>query len=121
MDPFDPRFVDAYSTATGKKQRIPKHWLNDPVQKSRFSLAPQARDAASPYPDGDPVETWKTGQLQAYADERGIDLTGRKGSKAEMVAGINAALTEANQPPPPGFDATTSSTGGTEPSAETPA
>lgn len=122
MDPFDERFTMAYSTTTGKKSRIPKHWLTDQVQRSRWSLTPQVRDAATPYPDGDPSESWKGDQLQAYADAKSIDLTGHKGSKADMVTAINAGLAAAHMPAEPGFDVVTpSSTGGTESSAETPA
>lgn len=121
MDPFDERFTDAYSTVTGKKQRVPKHWLTDPVLKAAWTLTPQVRDAADPYPDGDPSEKWKVEHLQAYADAEGIDLTGHKGSRTDMVAAINAAQLQAVTPPPPGFDVTTPSTAGTPPSAETPA
>lgn len=38
-------FVSAYAIATGKKQRIPRHWLDHPVFGPRFSLTPSARAA----------------------------------------------------------------------------
>lgn len=40
------------------------------------------------YPLGDPSADWKTGQLEAYAADAGVDLSGNKGSKAAMVEAI---------------------------------
>lgn len=40
------------------------------------------------YPAGDPSEDWKGEQLEKYAEANDIDLTGRKGSKADMLKAI---------------------------------
>ena len=58
-------FVNAYAKSTGKKQRIPKHWLGHPVLGRDFQLTPSARAAEEADQtvviDGDdpgPVTTW---------------------------------------------------------------
>lgn len=118
MDPFDDGFTSVYSKTTGKKQRVPKHFVGHPVLGRNITVTPQVRDSA-PYPDGDPTTEWKADQLQAYADAQSIDLTGAKGSKADMVAAINTALAAANEVTPT-FD-TTPNADGNPPSDETPA
>lgn len=115
MDAFDPRFVTAYSKTTGKPRRVPKHYLDHPVLGANLTTDPIVVDDA-PYPAGDPTDDWKGQQLEAYADAHQVDLTGSKGSKAQMVAAINtefAARAAAG--------VTTSSTDGTASSGETPA
>jgi hypothetical protein len=39
-----------------------------------------------------PTEEWKAERIQSFADGADIDLTGAKGSKADMVARINEVL-----------------------------
>jgi hypothetical protein len=48
-------FVNAYSTTTGDKHRIPAHWVDHPVLGKGFRKTPKqnARDAA----DGPPVNS----------------------------------------------------------------
>ena len=43
-----PRFVSAYSRATGRKQSVPRHWIGHPVLGANWALTPsqRARDAA---------------------------------------------------------------------------
>ncbi|HEY1176481.1 MAG TPA: hypothetical protein VGF17_10010 [Phytomonospora sp.] len=45
---------------------------------------------APAYPEGEPSEDWKGDQLDAYASEKGVDLSGAK-TKADKVAAIQAA------------------------------
>lgn len=61
-----------------------------------------------------PDETWTGDRIKAYADGAGIDLTGAKGSKAEMVARITEVLDAPVELTPMDPD-------GTGPSDETPA
>ena len=44
------------------------------------------------YPDGDPAESWTVAQLDAYAAEKGVDVSG---NKPEKVAALTAALKSA--------------------------
>ena len=39
---MDDEFVDAYVIATGKKRRIPRHWLDHPTLGAPFRLTPKA-------------------------------------------------------------------------------
>lgn len=55
----------------------------------RATAALDAETAERGYPLGDPSEDWDKGQLVAFATAKDVDLTGRKGSKAEIVAAIN--------------------------------
>jgi hypothetical protein len=61
-----------------------------------------------------PDESWTADRIKAYADGAGIDLTGAKGSKAEMVARITEVLDAPVELADPNPD-------GTEPTDETPA
>jgi len=90
----DPKFIHAVNSA-GKKQRIPRAWLNHPVLGKPFrltaALATEARLA------GGPGEDWKVPELKDYADEHGIDRTGLT-SKADLLAAINEATTQTTDP-----------------------
>ena len=44
---FSDRFVEAYSTETGEKYRIPKAWLDHPTLGKGFRKTPKARAAAN--------------------------------------------------------------------------
>jgi Zn-finger nucleic acid-binding protein len=48
----------------------------------------ERENAERGYPLGDPSTDWLAGQLEAYAEANDVDLTGRKGSKADMVKAI---------------------------------
>lgn len=61
-----------------------------------------------------PDEEWTAKQIEAFADGAGIDLTGSKGSKADMVARITEVLDAPVELTPQDPD-------GTESSDETPA
>lgn len=65
-----------------------------------------------------PTEDWKADRIQSFADGADIDLTGAKASKADMVARINEVLDAPIELVDD--DTTPTSTGGTEPSDETP-
>lgn len=83
-------FVTAYSTVTGKPQRVPEHYLDHPVLGRNLTLTPPATPAGE-YPEGTPSVEWTAAQLQAYATGHDIDLAGSKASKADMVAAITAS------------------------------
>jgi hypothetical protein len=64
------------------------------VECGRFELVVEEKVStsgqATTIPEGKPTDKWTVAQLQAYADERGIDLTGAA-NKAAMVAVIQEA------------------------------
>lgn len=41
-----PQFIEAVVKATGKKQRIPAHWLDHPTLGEAFKLTSQSRKRA---------------------------------------------------------------------------
>jgi hypothetical protein len=45
------QFVDVYAKDTGKKHRIPPHWLDHPVLGKPFRKTPKTRAADGPEPD----------------------------------------------------------------------
>ena len=50
-------FVEVVVIATGEKQLVPPHWMEDPVLKLPFKFAPSARAKMAEDPDSDaPVE-----------------------------------------------------------------
>ena len=58
-----PEFVDAVVKATGRKQRIPAHWLDHPTLGAPFRLTArerrrreQAEAAPQPQPEAEQVE-----------------------------------------------------------------
>lgn len=93
------RFVSAYSKATGRKQRIPAHWIGHPVFGARFELTPSARAAVAEEIDELPSESWTRDRLDEYATAIGLDTSGLP-NKGEVLAAIEAALADAaNQDP----------------------
>jgi len=40
------KFVEVYATATGRKQRVPEHFLTDPILSKGISLTPRERAAS---------------------------------------------------------------------------
>lgn len=119
-------FVDVIDTTTGRPNRVPRIWLDDPVLGRNIALTVEQREldgalaaaeqaeadaaaeaaaemAESTVPDESvavetpveserPDEDWTAKQIEAFADGAGVDLTGAKGSKADMVARINEVL-----------------------------
>jgi hypothetical protein len=51
---MDDLFVDAYSVTTGVKQRIPRHWLDDPVLGRDFRKTPSQRELDGELPPRPP-------------------------------------------------------------------
>lgn len=91
MDLNDPRFVTAYSTATGRKQRVPAHWIGHPVLGKGLKVAPSA-EQASPDMTGDiPDDSWTLPRLRKYASEHGVDLAGAS-LKEDVLATITTSL-----------------------------
>lgn len=99
-------FVSAYSKTTGRKQRIPAHWVGHPVLGRNFEVAPKAAGRrffiarngdvhATDDPAGDPVgapdETWTRDVLNTYArDVHSLD-TSELRTKADVVAAVEEA------------------------------
>lgn len=87
--PKPSRFITVYSSATGRPQRVPKHYMDDPVLSRGLTRAKPADPTGEPGPS----EKWTVAQLQAHAAEHGIDVTdlGAKPTKADLLAAITAA------------------------------
>lgn len=55
---MESTFVDAYSTATGQPQRIPRAWLTHPVFSEQFTtIPPSIEPPVDPDPPVDPIPT----------------------------------------------------------------
>lgn len=93
MTTFDG-FVDVYDKNTGIKQRVPEHFMDNPVLSKPFRKTPlaEARDDVA-VPEGDPSEAWTNAQLTQYAADQGIDLGG-----ATVKADILTAITHHESP-----------------------
>lgn len=89
--------VSAYSKATGKKQRIPAHWIGHPVFGRKFELTPSAKAAIAAEAEveagGAPSESWKRKELDDHAAALGLDTTAMA-NKAEVVAAIEGFVPE---------------------------
>jgi hypothetical protein len=83
-------FVDVYAVATGRKQRVPRHFLADPVLGRGIRLTPSQREL-----DGDlgprPTQDSKVPEIDKYADKAGIDLTGLS-TKDEKLSAVEAVF-----------------------------
>lgn len=97
MTTFDG-FVDVYDKKTGIKQRVPEHWLDNPVLSKPFRKTPlaTAHDQVQ-VPEGDPSDAWTNAQLTQYAADQDIDLGG-----ATVKADILTAITTHHETPPGG-------------------
>lgn len=83
-------FVDAYSLTTRAKQRIPRHWLEDPVLGRDFAKTPSQRELDGELPPRPPGDA-KAKEIEAFAEAAAIDLTGAK-SNADKLVVIEDAL-----------------------------
>lgn len=89
-------FVTAVSTTTGRKQRIPEHFLTHPGFKGKWKLPPSAGEGAKDaLPEGEPTEDWTRLQLDKYAADHGIDVTGAS-TKADVLTAIAEHDPDAN-------------------------
>lgn len=78
-------FVSAFSTTTGEKQRVPAHWLEDPVLGGQFRKTPSQEAADQTL---SPFDAYTVPQLQEYAAQHDIDVSGLT-RKAELVAAVS--------------------------------
>lgn len=83
-------FVDAYSLTTQRKQRIPRHWLDDPVLGRDFRKTPSQRIL-----DGDlparPNTDSTVEEIDEFADAADIDVKASWVKDKKLVA-IETAL-----------------------------
>ena len=45
---MDDRFVEVYSIATGRKQLVPKEWLNHPILGAGIAKTPRSKAQRAP-------------------------------------------------------------------------
>lgn len=83
-------FVEAYAISTGRKQRIPRHWLDDPVLGRDFAKTPSQRELDGDLPPRPPGDA-STKEIEAFAEAADIDVTGVKKNADKLVA-IEAAF-----------------------------
>lgn len=102
-----PEFVTVVVEATGRKQRVPAHYLDHPVLSRGLRRPPSEAEVEKLA--GPPDDTWTIPQLTNHAKDHGIDLAGAT-RKPDILAAIDAATGAADPTSP----------GGTEPPAETP-
>lgn len=134
------QFADVYSLTTGRKQRVPRDWLEDPVLGRDFRKTPSQRELDGELP-ARPAGDAKADEIAAFAEAAELDLTGLR-SNADKLVAIEEAMGPAPvqehvaevEPEPPVADPlapervaqvdaphTPLTSGGTEPSDETPA
>ena len=78
-----PTVRTAYGSATAGAC---PNCTGESLQEAEKALLEEAAERG--YPLGEPSTDWKSGQLETYAAFHGVDLTGRKGSKADMVKAL---------------------------------
>lgn len=103
-----PDFINVTNTH-GDTQRIPDNWLD--LFPGQFTV-PDDEPTSSDLPEGDPTKDWTIAQLEAYARDHGVDVTGAK-KKADLLTAIEQAADAAPQDPPadsPVLDTTTHET-----------
>lgn len=91
---------EAYEAEQAERPTSTDEWLER--ISDQLQVFVDAIDAAQAEEDGAdsgrPTEDWVKSDIEAYAEKAGIDLTGHKGSKADMVAHIHQTL---DAPPAP--------------------
>lgn len=80
-----PNFVEVAAVTTGKKQRVPEHWLDHPTIGPKFKTLPSQKQEAERTPE--PSENWTVKQLREHAEVTGVDLTGAT-TKADILAAL---------------------------------
>lgn len=127
-------FVDVYDVNTGIKQRVPAHFLDDPVLGRNIKKTPSQRAL-----DGElgqaPTADSTVAEIRAFAEDAEIDVTGLR-KHDELLAAVQAVVgTDPLPEPVPAGDVAVmlegdidapagtppTSTDGTESSDETPA
>lgn len=78
-------FIEVYAKATGLKQLVPAHFLDNPVLSKGLELTPSGREQQRL--NAGPSMDWTLEQLQTHA---GPDAAGLR-TKAEVLAVIEAA------------------------------
>jgi hypothetical protein len=136
----ETQFADVYSLTTGRKQRVPRAWLDDPVLGRDFRKTPSQREFDGELPPR-PAADATAKEIDAFAAAAEIDLSGIRKNDDKLVvieevfgpAPVQSGLVEI-EPAPPIADplapervaqvdppATTQTSGDTESSDETPA
>lgn len=95
------QFVNVTNTH-GDTQRVPANWVD--LFPGQFKPV-EPLTPASDLPDGEPTTDWTIAQLQAYARDHHIDVTGAH-KKADYLDAIDAATPE-HPTPVPVLDTTT--------------
>ncbi len=129
------RFVDAYNPATGIKQSVPEHFLDDPVLGRTLRKTPSQRALDGELGPAPTVDS-TVPEIRAFAQAADVDVTGLS-RKDELLAAVLAVvgteplpeptptgvvvdvMPEGDVETPAGVDPT--STDGTLPADETPA
>ena len=78
-----PTVRTAYGSATAGAC---PNCTGESLQEAEKALARE--NAERGYPLGEPSTDWDKGQLEAFAVDNDVDLSGRKGSKADMVKAL---------------------------------
>ncbi|MBA2952111.1 hypothetical protein GON03_19030 [Nocardioides sp. MAH-18] len=83
-------FVEVVDTRTDLKQRVPAHWIGDPVLGRFIEKTPSQRAL-----DGDlgpaPTEESTVKEIKAFAEKAGIDTTGLK-KHDELLEAVRAVV-----------------------------
>lgn len=66
-------FAEVYSTITGRKQSVPRAWLDDPMLGRNLRKTPSQRELDGELP-ARPTQASKVPEIEKFADAAGIDL-----------------------------------------------
>lgn len=78
-------FVEVYAIATGRKQRVPRHFVDDPVLGVGIRRTPSQREL-----DGDlgarPTADFTVKEIDKWAEAAGVDLASDANKDEKLVA-----------------------------------
>lgn len=71
--------------AEAHARRVARH-ENNPRRRGVSNRTRPGTEVPVEIPEGDPAESWTVAQLDAYAVERGVEVSGNKGEKLAALA-----------------------------------
>jgi hypothetical protein len=87
-------FIEVYAVATGRKQRVPRHFLDDPMLGAGIRKTPSQREL-----DGElgprPTEETLVKDIDAWAEDADVDLSGLS-TKTEKLTAVEAVFEHAD-------------------------